>query len=122
MPRSRQSTATGSAASPVLPIPVTTAAWPTASALWNDAARHRLETSTHADPVARLVGLGWLLVVLVPAALVVARAARWAVESVPLALLLGAAAAVAATLLLVTDPCCSRALGRARWWRPPYAG
>ena len=91
--------------------------------LWNDAARHTLETSRTLTRWRRLVGLGWLLVVLVPAALVSLALHAWVVESVPLSLLLGAAAAVAATLLLVRPiRACSRALGRARWWRPPYAG
>jgi len=95
-----------------------------AVALWNAAAEHTLESARTLGRWRRLTGIGWLLVAMVPGVcLTLALLVAWAAASVPLAIFLGALAApLTAALLVRPIRACSRALGRARWWRPPYAG
>jgi hypothetical protein len=90
--------------------------------LWNGAARHTLDTSRALTRWRRLIGLGWLLVALAPAALLVLTLLSGrGVDSAPLAVPLGVLAVlVTAPLLVAPIRACDRALVRARWWRPAY--
>ena len=89
--------------------------------LWNAAAHHTLETSRSLRRWRLLAGLGWLLVASLPA-LVVAWGVGSALGVVPGVLLGLLAGAVTLVLLVPLIRSTGRALARARWWRPAYAG
>jgi hypothetical protein len=92
-----------------------------AVALWNDAARHTLDTSRTLARWRQLLGLGWLLVVSVPVVVVALALDRTTgAGAVAVAALLTLVAGATLTVLVRPIRACSRALGRARWWRPAY--